>query len=176
VLTKAQEFDRLAKTGNPADAFNAYKMTWKCLGDGFQSPCSELTAGQITMGYVLLEKAVAAHLPGAATHLLDIAPDGRQIGEVWDDPAYATWKQNAFREIAAAAERGDVKALGHMAELEFSYGTRERALTYWTAYADRKPMSDAALAQFTGRFLAGLTPEQIASATAAGHAIGRDQK
>lgn len=171
VLTKAQEFDRLAQSRDPADYLAAYKMAWRCKWDG----CSDLSPGQVTTGFNLLQQAVAAHVPGAANHLFDFGPDGRDIGEVWDDPVYAAWKQSVMDEITAAAHRGDVKALRYMAELARMDNKPEKALTYWTAYAD-KVANDALIAPHMGGYLTGLTPEQIASATAAGHAMARGQK
>ncbi len=167
--------DRLAKTGNPEDAFAAYRVLLACK---LQDLCGDLTPGQKTMAYNLLKQAVAGHVPKASIYLLITTPDGRPPYEVYGDPAYASWEADARREIADAADRGDAAALQQMAELSARDNQPEKALAYWTAYTDRSP---ATYKQFfesiaTSRFAHGLSPEQVAAAIAEGHAMNGGTK
>lgn len=167
------QVDRLAKSGDPADAFAAFRVLLKC---SQQSQCGDLSPGQRTMAYSLLQRAVAGHVPQAAVYLLTSAPDGRDVGEVWNDRAYADWRQTALREIGAAADRGDPLAMRQMAELAHLDNRPDTALAYATAYADRQPPQFRdAWAAVVRMYERGMTPEQVAAATAEGHKVGRQK-
>ncbi len=170
--SKAAEFDALVKSGNASDAFAAYKLLLSC----WLAPatCGDLTAGQRTQAYQLLNQAVAAHIPKAAVYLAVTTPDGRAPFEVYGDPAYDDWRAHARREVEDAANRGDKAALLQMFSFALSENMPDRALMYFTAYADTPPIAGQDFVSSQLEALSqGLPPEQAAAAIAEGHAFAK---
>ena len=169
VESKSALVDGLTKSGRPDDAFKAYRVLLDCTQ---RTICGDITPGQRTTAYNLLKIAVQGEVSGAAVYLLNTTPDGRPLNEVWNDPAYGTWKSDALTEIDKAAVRGDPLALRQMAELSLQNNDPEKALTYWTAYVDRAPESvKAGLEQISLDYKNMVRPDRIPVILAEGHSM-----
>jgi hypothetical protein len=162
VLTKGQQVEELVKSGSAVDAFAAFQILRLCAMT--QRPvhapqaidrnevahsskrCQDVTPAQMAMRDALVKKAVDAQVEGAAFYALRTTPDGRPAVEVGDDPAYADWKRVAQQHVEEAANRGDALAIMQMAiETGRTSGAgydAAKALTYWTAYADKLATDD----------------------------------
>lgn len=130
-LSPASHIDTLAKSKDPKDNYEAYRLIKACVDTRAQgellpltakrqgmSPgqfenlvCGDLSPGQLASRTILIERAARAHVPGAAVDYITQAPDGRPRDEVWNEPAYQQWKIEASQLIRRAAENGDVSAL-----------------------------------------------------------------
>lgn len=169
--SKAAVFDSLAKSGKPTNAFAAFQLVNLCRRD--PDSCGDLTAGQRTQEYVLLNRAVAASVPGSAVYLIVTTPDGRAPWEVEGDPAYDSWRAHARGAVVAAAERGDRDALGTMVEIAAYEGDNEQALMYLIAYGHQMSAYKSDIDRRAEQISSKLTPTQAAAAMAAGHVFAK---
>jgi len=203
VLTKGQQVEVLAKSGSASDAFAAFQILRLCAMA--QSPariapgiggnevaaklCQAVTPGQMAIRDALLKQAVEARVEGAAFYARRTTPDGRPAVEAGDDPAHADWKRVAQQHVEEAASRGDALAIMQMA-IETGRTTSagydaSRALTYWTAYAEKLAAEDpryvdnpqnlmrlrAETREREKEYGQGLSADAVAAAIAKGHAM-----
>lgn len=135
-------FDTLARSDQPHDRFEAYKLAQRCM---LEEQLADLTGVDYAktcdlprhrwsdrdLRRRLIEPAALAGLPGAWRALFEEGPKGR-----FKTMADLSWFRDLeARAYAAALSRVDRLALAYEAELQEAQGNLARALTYAVASA-----------------------------------------
>jgi hypothetical protein len=137
----AATIERLTGTGDPRDAYQAFRLIAKCVrarelddemkslpmgpdfaaeraayGDGRQrvrDACQDITPAQIAARLALVEKAARAGVPGAVSACIGEGPFGDKtaLEQRPDDPLVTEWVEQAIASVKAAARRDDVEAI-----------------------------------------------------------------
>jgi hypothetical protein len=198
----SQKVDRLARSGDPVDAFAAYQLVTACIWardhEGWmarhilpsdrgmlpttQQACGDIASDQVQGRLRWLERAALAGVHHAAAEMLKEGPDGLGIsgsGDI-DAPENAAWKQRVDAAIDAGVHTCDAASLESRVNLYESGlgGERDRAeaLTYWVAYMACREHADDAPAGGDGiarRMGATLSADQVAQAVSAGQQLAR---
>ncbi|GJJ04200.1 hypothetical protein RugamoR64_47380 [Duganella rhizosphaerae] len=134
--TLAQQVDRLAATGRPADAYDAYWLVQNCIdfqrtgdlavADGdFMRPanvaeksaekllCADMTERMKTARLEYLTLAAKAGIDGADLTFLQTGPfgDPSALESRPDDPLVRAWKAEALGYLEAQAQQGDIPSI-----------------------------------------------------------------
>lgn len=202
---RAARIDQLINSKDPKNSFLAFKEISACAlaREGaatiaqvaseetkkhipsVDSTCLGISAAHLATRSRLAEEAANAQVPGAAVAYLLQGPDGRPVDEVWNDPAYAAWRQKAIGLVNEASSRGDLDALRSMSNMYGPDGALgfnpELQLKYWVAYLERARIENPSSTSskrgevVTAQISKNLTADQIKAAVAAGHSLANNQ-
>jgi hypothetical protein len=202
----SQRVDRLGRSGDPVDAFAAYRLVTACVWardhEGWmarhilpsdrgmlpttQQACGDIASDQVQGRLRWLERAALAGVHHAAAEMLKEGPDGLGIsgsGDI-DAPENAAWKQRVDAAIDAGVHTCDADSLeSRVNRYESGLGgerDRAEALTYWVAYMACREHADDAPAGGDGgvarRMGATLSADQVAQAVSAGQQLARSAR
>lgn len=197
----AAELDRLIKSGSPKAAYEVAMRLDACRANrhlpqgvpanGGQRDvdeiCGDISAGQMTLQSRLAAKAAKAGIAGAAVIFAGTSPDGRPNGEVWGDPAYGEWKNEALHYLTESGRAGDLESIAFLqrAHMRGVMGDdRSEAAMYFSAYTEamkakepfksnetaRAEMESRRIEQF-GLLTKGVAPDQVSKAAARGRSF-----
>jgi hypothetical protein len=166
--SRAEQIDRWMLSGAPEDAFRAYLPLAQCALRQWVSRrnpsvlvgevCDGLRPDQLARRMELVERAAAAHVPGATHQLLAAGPNGDidALETRPDDLLVVEWKARTLDLLQLSAQAGDIDAfatLSHVYEQGvLSQASRELALRYQVAFKEAqqfrngKPPSPASAA------------------------------
>lgn len=143
--------------------------------------CGDLTSAQVADRVKYLTQAANAGVPMAALRLVEQGPWGDQTALTTrpDDPAVLEWRRQMVGLIELAAGKGDYAAMDSLSTMYRTgsgiLGERDpgKALMYatakWEAYQQATGRTSAFAKQEVSQLAAGLTPQEAAAATTAGH-------
>jgi hypothetical protein len=150
--TDRDELERLiaaARQGDRQAAYVAYQRLSACATEAPPDACSRLPPSLVQERLRFLAEAAQAGVVGAQ---IDFYMEGPGALQSADDEALQAWREQAVGQLASAAGRCDVFAMGLLATLydagEMTQRNDARALAYAVAERQlrrRAPPSDAAL-------------------------------
>ncbi len=122
---------RLAASGDPHDAYRAYRLIDRCLrARESEAACRGMGAAQLRSRLALLGQAARAGVPGAAAAWAGEGPFGDKsaLTQRPDDPLVVEWVREAVEMIREAATRNDVAAITQLGWLtvHWDMGDAER--------------------------------------------------
>ncbi len=168
--SKADEFNRLIRTGKPVDAYAAYKLAASCESEKAwaalfkqappevqkvvvhepQKACGDLSPGQVASRLELLRIALDAGVHGALASLVTNEGPAGILHTIPDGPE---WRAMELAALDAGVKTADPYALVSRSsyymnchnsgqQCEPSEADKTKALMYWVAFQEAKALND----------------------------------
>lgn len=155
--SKGKQVDRLTKTGDPRDSFQAFEILFNCVSlreskrkgveiseDELRKSCEDVTQVQILNIESYLNQAVKAGVPGALVSKVNFGPlggDSAALETRPNDPLVVQWKTEITESLVAHARKtGELEALRTLQTIYsvdyFGQKNLELALMYDLAYLE----------------------------------------